>query len=66
VSSTRNAGQVLIGLYIVVVLVLFIWLPLIRLHGYRIWWVDLFYGTFAVGIVGGVISHYRAVRQPPN
>jgi hypothetical protein len=62
VSSGRGPGQVLIGLYIAVVLVLFIWLPLIRLHGYRIWWVDLFYGSFAVGVVGGVIGR-RSRRQ---
>jgi hypothetical protein len=36
---------------------------MIKLHGYRVWWVDLYYGIFAFGIVGGSISHYRMVRR---
>jgi hypothetical protein len=36
---------------------------MIKLHGYRVWWVDLYYGSFAFSIVGGSISHYRMVRQ---
>jgi hypothetical protein len=65
VSSTRSIGQIIMGIYITFILVLFIWLPLIKLHGYRQWWVDLFYGSFALGVVGGTISRYRSSRATP-
>jgi hypothetical protein len=69
VSNTRSIGQIIMGLYITFIMVLFIWLPMIKLHGYRQWWVDLFYGSFAFGVVGGSVSRYRMVRgtsRPPD
>ena len=62
-SNTRSTRQILTGIYITIILAVFVWLPMIKLHGYRVWWVDLYYGIFAFGIVGGSISHYRMVRQ---
>jgi hypothetical protein len=33
--------------------------PLILLHGYRAWWLDVAYGALACAAVGGNISHFR-------
>jgi hypothetical protein len=63
VSSTRSTGQIITGIYIAVIVALIIWFPLITLHGYRVWWVDVFYGTFALSVVSGSISHYLTARQ---
>ncbi len=68
-SNTRSTGQIIMAIYITIILALFIWLPMIKLHGYRDWWADLFYGSFAFGIVGGSISRYRMMRhssRPPD
>ena len=37
--------------------------PLVILHGYRAWWLDIFYAVIAIATIGGIISHYRTARQ---
>jgi len=49
--------------YMMVILAVSIWGPLIALHGYRQWWVVTFYALFASAVIGGSISRYRLVRQ---
>jgi hypothetical protein len=45
--------------YIAVFLAVLVWGPLIALHGYRQWWVVLFYAVIAVATIGGLIGHHR-------
>jgi hypothetical protein len=49
--------------YIAAFLAVLVWGPLIALHGYRQWWVVLFYAIIAVATIGGLISHHRIVRR---
>jgi hypothetical protein len=37
--------------------------PLIVLHGYRAWWLDVPDGVLACAAIGGVIAHYRTARR---
>jgi hypothetical protein len=37
--------------------------PLILLHGYRAWWLDVFYAVLVSAAIGGSISRYRMVRR---
>jgi hypothetical protein len=47
-----------LGAYITAIVAAFLWGPLVVLHGYRQWWVLLFYATFASAVIAGTISHY--------
>jgi hypothetical protein len=60
VSRTQN---VIIGAYITVIVAVFLVYPLVVMHGYRTWWVVLFYAIFVGAAIGGSISHYRIVRR---
>lgn len=53
----------ILGAYITAILAVFFWVPLITLHGYRQWWVVMFYAVFAAAIIAGSISHYRIARR---
>ncbi len=53
----------ILGAYITAIVAAFVWGPLIALHGYRQWYVVMFYAVFASAIIGGSISHYRIVRR---
>ena len=37
--------------------------PLIVLHGYRVWWLDVADGALACALIGGNIAHYRTTRR---
>jgi hypothetical protein len=54
---------IIINAYILAILAVMVWGPLVALHGYRQWWVVVFYAAAASGIIGGTISHYRIVRR---
>jgi hypothetical protein len=49
--------------YMLVLLAIMVWGPLIALHGYRQWWAVLFYAEIASAFIGGSIIHYRTVRR---
>ncbi len=53
----------ILGGYIAAILAVIIWLPLIALHGYRQWWVVIFYAGFFGAVIAGTISHYRIVGR---
>ncbi len=53
----------ILGAYITAILAVFVWGPLIALHGYRQWWVVMFYASFASSAIAGSISHYRILRR---
>ena len=36
----------ILGAYITAILAAFVWGPLIALHGYRQWWLVMFYAAF--------------------
>lgn len=59
----RKAGTVILGAYIAVLLAALLLGPLVILHGYRAWWLDIFYAVIAIATIGGIISHYRTARQ---
>ena len=37
--------------------------PLIVLHGYRAWWLDVADGVLTCAVIGGNIAHYRTARR---
>ena len=37
--------------------------PLIVLHGYRAWWLDIAFGVLGIAAIGGNIAHYSAARR---
>ena len=49
--------------YALAILAVMVWGPLIALHGYRQWWVVMFYAIVASASIGGIVSHYRIVRR---
>ena len=51
-------------LYMFVLGAVIVWGGLVALHGYRQWWVDLFFGLVAVGMLGGSIKHRLGDRVP--
>ncbi len=51
------------GAYIAVCTAALILGPLIILHGYRAWWLDVGYGVLAIAAIGGNIAHYRTARR---
>ena len=49
--------------YMLALLAVSVWGPLITLHGYRQWWAVTFYAAFGCAIIAGAISRYRFVRR---
>ena len=49
-----------LGTYIAILMAALILGPLVLLHGYREWWLVVFYAVFACATIGGIISHYSA------
>jgi hypothetical protein len=47
------------GAYVTVCTAAMILGPLILLHGYRAWWLDVAYAVLACAAIGGNISHFR-------
>jgi hypothetical protein len=43
-----------------------VWGPLIRLHGYRAWWLVVFYVVVAAATIGGIVSYYRTPPSTPH
>jgi hypothetical protein len=60
VSITKN---IITSTYIWVILLAFVYGPLVALHGWREWWVLVFYGVVTAGVVGGFLSHYGNVGR---
>ena len=64
VSTTMSTARTIISsAYIAVILAAIIWAPLIALHGYRSWFVVVFYAGVAGAVIAGNISHYRIARR---
>lgn len=57
-----RATKIFTDAYMAVLLVIFVWGPLVALHGYRTWWVVTFYALFAIAVISGSIARYRFVR----
>jgi hypothetical protein len=51
-------------LYMFVLGAVIVWGGLVALHGYRQWWVDLFFGLTAAGLLGGSIKHRFGNKVP--
>jgi hypothetical protein len=49
--------------YMMAILAVSVWGPLVALHGYRQWWVVTFYAAFACAVLGGSIGRYRLLRR---
>ena len=62
-STAEKITQGCSDAYMAVLLVVFVLGPLIAMHGYRVWWVDTFYASFAVATISGSIGRYRLVRR---
>ena len=54
-------GKIIMNAYAALILAILVLGPLILMHGYRVWWVDIIYAAFATGAIGGIMSHYRMV-----
>ena len=61
--TVRTTGTIIASAYIAVILAALLLGPLVLLHGYRAWWLVIFYAGTAVAVGGGIISHYRFGRQ---
>lgn len=59
----RTTGTIVMNAYAALILAILVLGPLILMHGYRVWWVDIIYAAFAIGTVGGIFSHYRMVGR---
>jgi hypothetical protein len=53
-----RTGGILLTVYIAVLMVALFLGPLILLHGYRQWWLDVFDAGAAVFSIGGIIGHF--------
>ena len=62
-AIVRTTGTIIAGAYIAVILAALVLGPLVVLHGYRAWWLVVFYAGAAIAISGGIISHSRFVRR---
>ena len=51
------------AIYILVLVALLVWFPLIRLHGYRSWVILTFYIVAGVATLGGIISDRMGHRS---
>ncbi len=58
-----SAKTIIMKAYALAILAVMVWGPLIALHGYRQWWVVMFYALAASATIGGIISHHRIVRR---
>jgi hypothetical protein len=59
----RTIGTIIASAYIAVILAALLLGPLVLLHGYRAWWLVIFYAGTAVAVIGGLISRRRFVGQ---
>jgi hypothetical protein len=59
----RSAGTIILGAYIAVLMAALILGPLVILHGYRAWWLDVFYAVLAGAYIGGIISRQRVAGR---
>lgn len=55
----RTTRTIIVNAYAALILAILVLGPLVFMHGYRSWLVDLFYATAAVGTIAGIISRYR-------
>ena len=55
----RTVGTIIAGAYIAVILAALLLGSLVLLHGYRAWWLVIFYAGTAVAVIGGLISRGR-------
>ena len=60
----RKVGTFILDAYIAILLAALLLGPILVLHGYRAWWLDIFYAVIVIATIGGIISHYRITR--PN
>ena len=58
-----RVGRIFLDAYIAVLLAALLLGPLIVLHSYRTWWLDIFCTMMAGGYIGGSIAHYSMVRR---
>ena len=59
----RTINTIIASAYITVILAALVLGPLIVLHGYRAWWLVVFYAGLAGAVIGGNISHHRIARR---
>ena len=55
----RTIGTIIASAYVGVILAALLLGPLVLLHGYRAWWLVIFYAGMAIAIIGGIIGHGR-------
>lgn len=51
------------SLYMTVCLAGIILGPLIVLHGYRAWWLDIAFGVLGIAVIAGNLAHYTRARS---
>ena len=51
------------SVYFTIWLVALILGPLVVLHGYRAWWLDIAFGVLGIAVIGGNIAHYRGAGR---
>jgi len=56
----RIIRAAIFSVYFTIWLVALILGPLVVLHGYRAWWLDVPFAVLGIAAIGGNIAHYRA------
>ena len=59
----RTIGTIIASAYVGVILAALLLGPLVLLHGYRAWWLVIFYAGMAIAIIGGIIGHGREEEE---
>ena len=59
----RIIRAAIFSVYFTIWLVALILGPLVVLHGYRAWWLDIAFGVLGIAVIGGNIAHYRGARR---
>ncbi len=64
--SARIIRVAIFSVYMAVCIAGLILGPLVVLHGYRAWWLDVPFAVLGVAAIGGNIAHYRTVGRHGN
>lgn len=59
----RIIRAAIFSVYFTIWLVALILGPLVVLHGYRAWWLDIAFGVLGIAVIGGNIAHYSAAPR---
>jgi Na+/H+-dicarboxylate symporter len=54
----KTAGTILMNAWAALIVAVLVLGPLVLMHGYRQWWVVIFYAVGFAGTIGGIFANY--------